>query len=121
MSKKYNVVDLFSGAGGLSQGFRQAGYNILAGVDFDDAALNTYQHNFEGAKALKEDLFNAEEAMVDIQNQIGRETNVDVIIAGPPCQGFSLTGSRDINDTRNKLYLAAVQAVEYFEPRSFLI
>lgn len=48
-------------------------------------------------------------------------TSLDVIIAGPPCQGFSLTGSRDINDTRNKLYLAVVHAVEYFKPKAFLI
>ena len=51
MNKKYNVIDLFSGAGGLSQGFVQSGYNVLAGIDFDDAALKTYAHNIKGAKA----------------------------------------------------------------------
>lgn len=44
---KINVIDLFSGAGGLSQGFKQAGYNILMGIDFDDSALKTYQHNLK--------------------------------------------------------------------------
>ena len=43
--RKYNVIDLFSGAGGLSQGFKQADFNILMGVDFDDPALKTYKHN----------------------------------------------------------------------------
>lgn len=120
MKKEYTVIDLFSGAGGLSQGFLQAGYKILAGIDFDDAALRTYARNFKGAKILKEDLFEEEKSINNIQKAIGEE-NIDIIIAGPPCQGFSLTGSRDINDSRNKLYVAAVHAVEHFLPKAFLI
>ena len=49
------------------------------------------------------------------------ERKIDIIIGGPPCQGFSLTGSRDINDTRNLLYLAVVKAVRRFKPKAFLI
>ncbi|KOY81810.1 DNA cytosine methyltransferase [Lysinibacillus macroides] len=120
MSKRYTVIDLFSGAGGLSQGFVQAGYEILAGIDFDEAALRTYAHNIKGAKALKEDLYKEEESIKSIENAIGNR-DIDVIIAGPPCQGFSLTGSRDINDSRNKLYVAVVHAVKYFRPKAFLI
>lgn len=120
MNNKYNVIDLFSGAGGLSQGFVQAGYNVLAGIDFDDAALKTYAHNIKGAKALKEDLFNEEGSIKDIEDALGNQ-EVDVIIAGPPCQGFSLTGARDINDSRNKLYVAVVHAVQHFQPKAFLI
>lgn len=117
---KYNVIDLFSGAGGLSQGFKQAGYNVLMGVDFDDAALRTYQHNLKNSVALKANLFDEEESIKKIENNLsGKE--VDVIIAGPPCQGFSLTGSRDINDSRNKLYVAVVHAVRHFKPKAFLI
>ncbi|PET65077.1 DNA (cytosine-5-)-methyltransferase [Bacillus sp. AFS001701] len=120
MNKKYTVIDLFSGAGGLSQGFVQAGYDLLAGVDFDDAALRTYAHNIKGAKALKEDLFNEEKSIKDIESELGNK-EIDVIIAGPPCQGFSLTGARDINDSRNKLYVAVVHAVKHFQPKAFLI
>lgn len=120
MKSEYTVIDLFSGAGGLSQGFLQAGFKVLAGIDFDEAALKTYAHNIIGAKALKEDLFQEEIAINNISKELGN-TSLDVIIAGPPCQGFSLTGSRDINDTRNKLYLAVVHAVEYFKPKAFLI
>lgn len=120
MKSEYTVIDLFSGAGGLSQGFLQAGFKVLAGIDFDEAALKTYAHNIIGAKALKEDLFQEEIAINNISKELGN-TSLDVIIAGPPCQGFSLTGSRDINDTRNKLYLAVVHAVEYFKPKTFLI
>lgn len=120
MSKKYKVIDLFSGAGGLSQGFLQANYEILAGIDFDEPALKTYQHNFPKAKALKEDLFNEQESLKNISKALNGK-KVDVVIAGPPCQGFSLTGSRNLEDTRNKLYLAVIHAVKYFEPKAFLI
>ncbi|MCW01543.1 DNA cytosine methyltransferase [Listeria monocytogenes] len=120
MEKKYNVIDLFSGAGGLSQGFVQAGFNVLAGIDFDDAALRTYEHNIKDAKALKEDLFDEKKSIKNIEKGINGK-RVDVIIAGPPCQGFSLTGSRDINDSRNKLYVAVVHAVKHFKPKAFLI
>ncbi|HEM5140156.1 TPA: DNA cytosine methyltransferase [Streptococcus suis] len=120
MRDKLNTIDLFSGAGGLSQGFLQAGYNVKLGVDFDDAALKTYEHNIKGAKALKADLFNEEESIKDIEKSLDGQ-NVDVVIAGPPCQGFSLTGSRDINDSRNKLYVAVVHVVKHFKPKCFLI
>lgn len=115
-----NTIDLFCGAGGLSLGFKQAGYNVLAGLDNNEDALKTYQHNMGGALGLNEDLFHAEEAMNDVEKKIGTN-KLDVLIAGPPCQGFSLTGSRDLHDTRNRLYLAVVKAVEYFKPKAFLI
>lgn len=120
MKKKYTAIDLFSGAGGLSQGFIQAGYELLAGIDFDEAALKTYAHNIKGAKALKEDLFDERNSIKHIEESIGSK-KIDVIIAGPPCQGFSLTGARDINDSRNRLYVAVVHAVEHFKPKAFLI
>ena len=119
MESKYNVIDLFCGAGGLSKGFKDANYNILAGIDFDDAALKTYKHNFKNSKALKIDLFNHEEAIQNIKDEV--DDSIDIIIAGPPCQGFSLTGSRDIHDTRNQLYLSVVQTVKEFKPKAFLI
>ncbi|MGG1518763.1 DNA cytosine methyltransferase [Paenibacillus oryzisoli] len=115
----FNVLDLFCGCGGLSQGFIQAGYNVLLGVDFDEAALKTFKYNHTESKAIKADL-STDDAFTDIEIALGSQ-KVDVIIAGPPCQGFSLTGSRDINDTRNTLYLAVVKAVRKFEPKAFLI
>lgn len=115
-----NVIDLFCGAGGLSQGFKQAGYKVLMGVDFDDAALKTYAHNLKDSIALKADLFDEEASIKQIEKLLKGNT-VDVVIAGPPCQGFSLTGSRDINDSRNKLYVAVVDTVKHFQPKAFLI
>lgn len=119
----YNIIDLFCGCGGLSHGFLDAGYNVVLGVDHDEAALRTYKENHKNSVALKADLF-SDEAIDEIGKKylglVGSE-NVDLIIGGPPCQGFSLTGSRDINDTRNTLYLAVVKSVRKFKPKAFLI
>ena len=59
-NKKYNVVDLFCGAGGLSRGFMDGGFNVVLGIDFDDAALKTFAQNHGDAQAMKLDLFNHE-------------------------------------------------------------
>lgn len=122
ISKKNNpltVIDLFCGCGGLSKGFADAGYQVLLGVDHDKAALETYKNNFKGAKAEPIDLFDAGFTK-QIAKAIG-QANIDVIIAGPPCQGFSLTGTRNFDDDRNKLYLAVFEAVKIFKPKAFLI
>ena len=116
---KYNVLDLFCGCGGLSKGFEEAGYNIIVGVDFEQSALNTFNRNHSGAIGLKLDL-SAPESFDAISEAVdGR--NVDVIIGGPPCQGFSLTGPRNFDDERNKLYLAMIETVRRFQPKAFLI
>ena len=95
------VIDLFCGCGGLSKGFADAGYQILLGVDHDQAALETFRKNFDGAKAEPIDLFDSNFTK-KISQAIGQST-VDVIIAGPPCQGFSLTGTRNFDDDRNNI------------------
>ena len=88
--KKYNVLDLFCGCGGLSKGFEMAGYNIVLGVDFNEPALKTYAHNHKGSKTLCGDL-SASDTFDKIDELLEKKT-VDVIVGGPPCQGFSLTG-----------------------------
>lgn len=115
----YNVLDLFCGCGGLSKGFEQAGYNILVGVDFEQSALNTFNHNHNGATGLKLDLSSPDSFDAIVKAVDGRK--VDVIIGGPPCQGFSLTGPRNFDDKRNKLYLAMIETVRRFKPKAFLI
>lgn len=115
----YNVLDLFCGCGGLSKGFEEAGYNVLVGVDFEQSALNTFNRNHNGAVGLRLDL-SAPESFEVIDKAIDGRT-VDVIIGGPPCQGFSLTGPRNFDDQRNKLYLAMIETVRRFKPKAFLI
>ncbi|CDA75054.1 cytosine-specific methyltransferase [Bacteroides sp. CAG:530] len=115
----YNVLDLFCGCGGLSKGFEMAGYNIVLGVDFNESALKTYAHNHHGSKILCGDL-SASDTFEEIDRLLNGK-RIDVIIGGPPCQGFSLTGPRNFDDERNKLYLAMIETVKRYVPMAFMI
>ncbi len=114
-----NAIDLFAGCGGLSKGFMDAGFNVIVGVDNDQAALNTFELNHKGAIGLNADL--AIHETFDKIKTIAGNRKIDVIIAGPPCQGFSLTGPRNFDDKRNQLYLAVIQMVKEFNPKAFII
>jgi DNA (cytosine-5)-methyltransferase 1 len=115
---KPTVLDMFCGCGGLSYGFIKAGYEVLLGIDNDETALVTYRNTHNGAKGKNINLFD-DNFIVEIEKEI--DNNIDIIIGGPPCQGFSLTGPRDENDERNKLYLSVYKAVKHFNPKAFLI
>lgn len=112
---------MFCGCGGISAGFQDAGYDLLFGIDHDLPSLNTYETNFGRGKAAFIDLFDAKylELIEDRINQTGHK--LDVVVAGPPCQGFSLTGPRNFDDPRNQLYLSVFGVVEKFKPKAFLI
>lgn len=116
-NKAYNVVDLFSGAGGLSRGFMDAGFNVVLGVDFDDAALKTFKENHGHAETMKLDLFDHDniERIYDYLSQ--RDIELDVLVGGPPCQGFSLAGKREEFDKRNILYSAMVKTAQRLKPK----
>lgn len=116
---QFNVIDLFCGCGGLSKGFENVGFNVILGVDNDDAALETFVYNHKGAVKMNADL-SSEDAFPTIDKLVGKQ-KIDVIVGGPPCQGFSLTGSRNFEDPRNKLYLAMIEAVRKFSPQAFII
>lgn len=117
MTRQYTVLDLFCGAGGLSRGFLDAGFSVKLGVDFDEIALKTFAKNHDGASVLNLDLFNL--SNVDKINSFFKEKgwSLDVLIGGPPCQGFSLAGPRHIDDSRNVLYRAMVKTAEILRPR----
>lgn len=114
--KSYNVVDLFSGAGGLSRGFMDAGFNVVLGVDFDAAALKTFKENHGNADAIQLDLFKHENIDKIRDYLKAREIKLDVLVGGPPCQGFSLAGKREEFDKRNVLYSAMVKTAEVLKP-----
>ncbi|PWK28262.1 DNA (cytosine-5)-methyltransferase 1 [Arcicella aurantiaca] len=116
---QYNIVDLFSGCGGFSYGFESAGFNVLLGVDNDEKSLKTFEKNHKNSKGLKLDL-HEDEAIDTIIEKLGDKV-VDVIIAGPPCQGFSLTGRRDENDKRNKLFYSVFKLAEKVNPKAIII
>lgn len=85
-------IDLFCGAGGLSCGFAQAGFDIRVGVDVDASALLTFERNHSQALAIKEDV--ARLTGDKLRELAGSETVLGMI-GGPPCQGFSLAGNHD--------------------------
>lgn len=116
--QKYNVLDLFCGCGGLSLGFEEAGYNVLLGIDIWEDALKTYAYNHKHSKTLCADMSTL--CGEDVKDIIG-DNSVNVIIGGPPCQGFSIAGKRIVNDDRNKLYKGFVRMVEYFKPKAFVM
>lgn len=121
MSKKFTCVDLFSGAGGLSRGFYDAGYDVVLGVDFDEAALKTFKENHGTAEAMKLDLFDHGNIDVIINYLKDRDIKLDVLVGGPPCQGFSIAGPRDMNDKRNSLYLAMVKLADRLKPQAVVL
>lgn len=120
-NNKFTCLDLFSGAGGLSKGFLDAGYDVVLGVDNDDAALETFEKNHGGGKAIKLDLFDHNN--LDIIIEFLKEKNIalDVLVGGPPCQGFSVAGPRDLNDRRNFLYTAMVKLTEKVQPQAVVL
>lgn len=115
---KYTVLDLFCGCGGLSLGFEKAGYDVLLGVDIWKDALETYKFNHHNSKTLCADMSTL--TGEEVGNLLGAK-KVDVIIGGPPCQGFSVAGKRIVDDERNKLYKGFVRMVEYFNPSAFVM
>lgn len=115
---RYTVLDLFCGCGGLSLGFEKAGYDVLLGVDIWKDALETYKFNHHNSNVLCADMSTL--TGKEVGNLLGTK-KVDVIIGGPPCQGFSIAGKRIVNDERNKLYKGFVRMVSYFKPRAFVM
>jgi DNA (cytosine-5)-methyltransferase 1 len=119
MQNKLKVIDLFSGCGGFSVGFESAGDHVVLGVDNDKAALETFKANHKNSKVLLADL-HQDKAIDDIVNEV-KGHKIDVIIAGPPCQGFSLTGARQKNDDRNNLFYSVFKLAERVKPKAVII
>jgi len=114
-TKTSNVVDLFCGAGGLSKGFEWAGYNIIAANDNYKYACETYRNNHTHTKLIEGDI-----TQKNVKNELlealeGKD--VDIIIGGPPCQGFSHAGKRLIDDPRNFLFREFVEIVKKVKPK----
>jgi DNA (cytosine-5)-methyltransferase 1 len=118
--RKYNIIDLFCGCGGFSLGFKQAGFAVRFGIDQWKDAVVTYKRNFPEAVAMTDDIRNITGDMITEQLEIAKE-DVDVIIGGPPCQGFSISGKRDANDPRNVLYKSFVNIVDSLKPKLFVM
>lgn len=113
--KKLTAIDLFCGVGGLSLGFKNAGIKILAGIDNDKEALETFKQNFSKSKAIYYDLTSIGD---DLINKFG---HVDIMLGGPPCQGFSIAGKRNSSDPRNLLAQSYLELVRKISPSAVVI
>lgn len=116
--KNLKVIDLFSGCGGLSNGFSKAGFDIVAGIDNWEDALKTFAKNHGESKVFNFDLYD-KERLRDLYKK--ENLRADVVIGGPPCQGFSIAGKRDVNDKRNQLYNSFLVSLEELQPNAFLM
>ena len=115
-----NVLDLFSGCGGISFGFKLAGFKIKGGIDIDPDSIKTFQKNFPKSKAICGNLL--EYSDDKIMEDFG-DLEIDVIVGGPPCQGFSSANrwQKESDDPRNKLFFEYLRFVELLKPKAVLI
>lgn len=124
------AIDLFSGAGGLSLGFEQAGFDVVAAVEYDPVHAATHEFNFplasvlcaDAAKLSADALREAVRAGTAAHgHSLDRCDDLDAVFGGPPCQGFSSIGKRLVDDTRNRLVFHFYRLVSALRPRYFLM
>lgn len=117
----HTYIDLFCGAGGLSLGFDTAGFENVFAVELNPDFAKTYERNFPTHHLMIEDVKNITDVKIE---ELTREHEVDVIIGGPPCQGFSIAGNIGrsfIEDERNKLFKEFVRFVHFIKPKMFVM
>lgn len=114
------AVSLFSGCGGFCEGMELAGFTVKCAVEIDRFAAETYRHNFPGIPLLEDDVATF---LADGEDHVRKYglTDIDVVFGGPPCQGYSQIGTRDLKDERNSLYKQFSRIVEHLRPRVFLM
>ena len=118
-TKTLNVLDLFCGCGGMTNGLTKAGLNVIAGIDVWDKAVESYNKNYNH-KAYCADLTElSPEKFNELYNKDNKK--VDILVGGPPCQSFSIAGKRDKDDPRNTLFMEYVKYLDYFKPRAFIM
>ena len=114
-----NIIDIYCGVGGLSLGAARAGYRIAAAVDNDPIAMGTHKKNFPHTKHLTGNVSQLDGA--ELLKLAGlRKGQLDGLVGGPPCQGFSRMGRRDPKDGRNNLFIDFFRLVVETRPRFFL-
>lgn len=121
------AIDLFSGAGGLSLGFEQAGFDVVAAVEYDPVHAAAHEFNFPQTEVLCADIARLPADRLKVAFAAGCERHgrdacsPDVVVGGPPCQGFSAIGKRLIDDERNQLVFHFFRLVSELRPRYFVM
>ncbi len=115
-----NVLDLFCGCGGISLGFKLAGYKIIGGVDIDEDSISTFKSNFPKSLSICTDLlkYSDEKILEDFSKK-----KIEIIVGGPPCQGFSSANrwDKEKKDPRNRLFFEFLKFVKLLKPKAILI
>jgi DNA (cytosine-5)-methyltransferase 1 len=114
------AVDLFAGAGGMTLGFEQAGFDVLAAVEIDPIHACTHEFNFPFWKVICASVVDITGAEIRKRSGIG-DREIDVVCGGPPCQGFSLIGKRALDDPRNSLVSHFMRLVMELQPKYFVM
>jgi len=113
------AVDFFCGAGGMSLGIEQAGFDVALGVDVDGHHVATHEHNFPYGKTICASVVDLTGER--IRERIGTDREIDLVVGGPPCQGFSNMGLRDLRDPRNSLIDHYLRLVLEIRPKAFVM
>lgn len=124
LSRDLTAIDLFAGCGGLTVGLRKAGFQVLAGLEIDELAADTYAANHPGVAVIRDDIQKVRPA--DIRRELGlRKGQLDLLAGCPPCQGFSsmrtLNGNRTVRDPQNDLIFDFLRFVREFLPKTVMM
>ena len=114
-----NCLELFAGCGGLSYGFHKNGFDIVAANELEEKIAATYKHNFPDSNVIVGDITKKE-----IKNEIYdcfKNKNCDVILGGPPCVAYSMSGHRNSRDPRGQLFKDYVELVKKLRPKAFVM
>lgn len=111
------ILDLFCGCGGLSLGFKRAGFTVSGGIDSNAPSIATFNENIGNGRIID---LSKSDWVHEAAGELNLDT-LDVLVGGPPCQGYSLTGTRRFEDERNELYNSMFQAIDAFSPKVVLI
>lgn len=112
-------IDLFSGAGGLSLGFEQAGFDIAAAVEIDPIHCATHEYNFPNSAVICASVVNLTGDEIRRRANLG-DADIEAVFGGAPCQGFSMIGKRALDDPRNQLVFHYVRLVSELQPKYFV-
>ena len=118
--KRPVAIDLFAGAGGMTLGFEQAGFDVLASVEVDPIHCAVHEYNFPFWTTICRDIQELTGSEIKQLSKIG-DHSIDVIFGGPPCQGFSLMGRRLLEDERNVLVYHFIRLILELKPKYFVL
>lgn len=121
MKSQLTYIDLFSGSGGFSLGFDKKGFQNIFSIDIEPSFCETYKYNFPNHNLIEKDICQLSDEEIKYLKEV---EDVDVVIGGPPCQGFSIAGNigrKFIEDPRNKLFKEFVRVVKVVNPKFFVM